>query len=93
MLRDGTTYPLDKELGTKRARAAVLMEMALPGSAYVYQGEELGLFEVADIPWDRVEDPSGHRTSQAASTKGRDGCRVPLPWKQRGYAESCRPVR
>ena len=93
VLRDGTTYPLDKELGTKRARAAVLMEMALPGSAYVYQGEELGLFEVADIPWDRVEDPSGHRTSQAASTKGRDGCRVPLPWKQRGCAESCRPVR
>ena len=80
VLRDGTTCPLDKELGTKRARAAVLMEMALPGSAYVYQGEELGLFEVADIPWDRVEDPSGHRTSQAASTKGRDGCRVPLPW-------------
>ncbi|WP_055426817.1 glycoside hydrolase family 13 protein [Bifidobacterium aesculapii] len=80
VLRDGTTYPLDKALGTKRARAAILMEMALPGSAYVYQGEELGLFEVADIPWDRVEDPSGHRTSQAASTKGRDGCRVPLPW-------------
>ena len=80
VLRDGTTYPLDRALGTKRARAAILMEMALPGSAYVYQGEELGLFEVPDIPWDRIEDPSGHRTSQAAITKGRDGCRVPLPW-------------
>ena len=80
VLRDGATYPLDREAGERRARAAILMEMALPGSAYVYQGEELGLFEVADLPWDRVEDPSGHRTCQAASTKGRDGCRVPLPW-------------
>ena len=57
-----------------------MMEMALPGSAYVYQGEELGLFEVADIPWDELEDPSAWRTSRSASTKGRDGCRVPLPW-------------
>ena len=80
VLRDGTTYPEDRALGTKRARAAILMEMALPGSAYVYQGEELGLFEVADIPWDQIEDPSGFRTSQAASVKGRDGCRVPMPW-------------
>ena len=70
VLRDGATYPLDREAGERRARAAILMEMALPGSAYVYQGEELGLFEVADLPWDRVEDPSGHRTCQAASTKG-----------------------
>lgn len=80
VLRDGTTYIENRELGAKRARAAILMELALPGSAYIYQGEELGLFEVADIPWDQVEDPSGHRTSGAASVKGRDGCRVPLPW-------------
>ena len=80
LLRDGTTYREDRALGTKRARAAIMMEMALPGSAYVYQGEELGLFEVADIPWDELEDPSAWRTSRSASTKGRDGCRVPLPW-------------
>ncbi|WP_140493492.1 glycoside hydrolase family 13 protein [Bifidobacterium sp. UTBIF-78] len=79
-LRDGKTYRLDKEVGTRRARAAILLEMALPGSAYVYQGEELGLFEVGNIPWDKLEDPCAYRTSQAASRKGRDGCRVPLPW-------------
>ena len=80
LLRDGTTYIEDRQAGALRARAALMLEMALPGSAYVYQGEELGLFEVADIPWDRIEDPSGLRTSRAQSTKGRDGCRVPLPW-------------
>ena len=80
LLRDGTTYIEDRRAGALRARAALMLEMALPGSAYVYQGEELGLFEVADIPWDRIEDPSGLRTSRAQSTKGRDGCRVPLPW-------------
>ena len=69
LLRDGTTYREDRALGTKRARAAIMMEMALPGSAYVYQGEELGLFEVADIPWDELEDPSAWRTSRSASTK------------------------
>ena len=65
LLRDGTTYREDRALGTKRARAAIMMEMALPGSAYVYQGEELGLFEVADIPWDELEDPSAWRTSRS----------------------------
>ena len=47
---------------------------------YVYQGEELGLFEVADIPWDRLEDPTPFRTDHGRTAKGRDGCRVPLPW-------------
>lgn len=49
LLRDGSSYDEDRELGERRARAAVLLELALPGSAYVYQGEELGLFEVADV--------------------------------------------
>ena len=80
ILRDGTTYHEDRALGTRRARAAALMELALPGSVYIYQGEELGLFEVANIPWDRLEDPKAVNTSQATSDKGRDGCRVPLPW-------------
>ena len=56
------------------------MELGLPGAAYIYQGEELGLFEVADIPWDRLEDPTAFHTAQATMDKGRDGCRVPLPW-------------
>jgi alpha-glucosidase len=52
--------------------------LALPGSAYVYQGEELGLDHVHDIPDAQREDPAFHRTQGARI--GRDGCRVPLPW-------------
>ena len=80
LLRDGGTYPEDRGLGTRRARAAALMEIGLPGSVYVYQGEELGLFEVANIPWDRLEDPTPFNTRRNFTDKGRDGCRVPLPW-------------
>ena len=80
LLRDGTTYPENRELGTRRARAAALMELGLPGAAYIYQGEELGLFEVADIPWDHLEDPTAFHTTRNTMDKGRDGCRVPLPW-------------
>ena len=66
----------DAELGLLRARAATLLMLSLPGSAYLYQGEELGLPEVADIPDHLREDPSHLR----AGVPGRDGCRVPLPW-------------
>ncbi|NED90162.1 alpha-glucosidase, partial [Streptomyces sp. SID11233] len=69
--------PSDLALGTRRARAAALLSLALPGSVYVYQGEELGLPE-ADIPLDRVEDPMYFRSEGV--DPGRDGCRVPLPW-------------
>jgi alpha-glucosidase len=67
--------PVDLELGTRRARAAALLCLALPGGAYVYQGEELGLWEVEDIPEHLLQDPSWKR-----SRRTRDGCRVPLPW-------------
>ena len=80
ILRDGASYIENRELGTRRARAAIMMELALPGSAYIYQGEELGLFEVADIPWDQLEDPTAFHTVRTRLEKGRDGCRVPLPW-------------
>ncbi|MDQ2677471.1 MAG: glycoside hydrolase family 13 protein [Actinomycetota bacterium] len=66
-------------LGTRRARAAALLMLALPGSAYVYQGEELGLPEVEHLPDDVRQDPTHHRTGGAEP--GRDGCRVPLPWE------------
>jgi alpha-glucosidase len=70
--------PLDLELGTRRARAAALLMLALPGGAYVYQGEELGLPEVEDLPEDALQDP---RWEQSGHTnRGRDGCRVPIPW-------------
>jgi alpha-glucosidase len=70
--------PVDLELGTRRARAAALLAMALPGSVYVYQGEELGLWEVQDIPDELRQDPMWRRTGGA--DPGRDGSRVPLPW-------------
>ncbi len=78
LLSDGTTPPLDRALGLRRARAAILLMLALPGSAYLYQGEELGLHEVGDLPRDLLADPAFWRSG--GTEKGRDGCRVPLPW-------------
>ena len=71
--------PTDLARGTRRARAAALLSMALPGSMYVYQGEELGLPEVEDIPDDRKRDPMWFRSGRR--DPGRDGCRVPIPWE------------
>jgi alpha-glucosidase len=70
--------PTDRALGTRRARAAALLTMALPGGVYVYQGEELGLSEVEDLPDEVRQDPVFARTKGADI--GRDGCRVPIPW-------------
>jgi alpha-glucosidase len=70
--------PTNLARGTRRARAAALLAMALPGSMYIYQGEELGLPEVEDIPDDRRQDPMWLRSGGV--DPGRDGCRVPLPW-------------
>ncbi|MEU2661639.1 glycoside hydrolase family 13 protein [Micromonospora sp. NPDC007220] len=61
--------------GLRRARAATLLMLALPGCAYIYQGEELGLPEVLDLPDELRQDPAFLRTGQS-----RDGCRVPIPW-------------
>ncbi|WP_030438040.1 glycoside hydrolase family 13 protein [Actinoplanes subtropicus] len=65
-------------VGRRRARAAALLMLALPGGAYLYQGEELGLEEVFDIPDEKRQDPNFLRTGGAE--RGRDGCRVPIPW-------------
>ncbi|MFF2141851.1 glycoside hydrolase family 13 protein [Kitasatospora sp. NPDC058190] len=70
--------PGDRSLGLRRARAATLLMLALPGSAYVYQGEELGLPDVTDLPDEVRQDPSFFR--QAGQDGYRDGCRVPIPW-------------
>jgi alpha-glucosidase len=82
LLSNGTSPELDRPLGLRRARAASLLMLALPGSAYLYQGEELGLHEVADIPAELIQDPAFSRSGGAE--KGRDGCRVPLPWTADG---------
>ena len=67
------------EVGLRRARAATTLMLALPGSAYLYQGEELGLPEVIDIPGEARQDPTWFRTN--GERYGRDGCRVPIPWR------------
>ncbi|MET8689662.1 glycoside hydrolase family 13 protein [Streptomyces sp. NPDC004732] len=64
--------------GLRRARAATLLMLALPGSAYLYQGEELGLPEVTELPDEVRQDPAFFRSAGQDGT--RDGCRVPLPW-------------
>jgi alpha-glucosidase len=82
LLDGGDPAVEDRDLGLRRARAATLLALALPGSTYLYQGEELGLPEVSQLPPERKQDPSYLRDPQA--TAGRDGCRVPLPWTTAG---------
>jgi alpha-glucosidase len=82
LLSGGREPELDPARGLRRARAATLFMLALPGSAYLYQGEELGLHEVADIPASDRQDPSYFRNPGVDI--GRDGCRVPLPWAASG---------
>jgi alpha-glucosidase len=73
-----TGAAVDEELGAIRARAAAVLLYGLPGSIYLYQGEELGLPEVLDLPDVARQDPIFARTD--GREPGRDGCRVPLPW-------------
>jgi alpha-glucosidase len=73
---------VDVALGTRRARAALLLVLGLPGSVYLYQGEELGLPEVLDLPDAARQDPMWFRSG--GQEYGRDGCRVPLPWRSSG---------
>ncbi|MFJ7767833.1 glycoside hydrolase family 13 protein [Streptomyces sp. NPDC097107] len=82
LLSGGHAPTVDARAGLRRARAATLLMLALPGSAYVYQGEELGLPEVADLPTEVLQDPIWEQTGHVR--KGRDGCRVPLPWTTDG---------
>lgn len=79
----GPREELDIDGGIRRAKAATLLMLALPGAAYLYQGEELGLHEVADIPAGQRQDPSFFRGAEYDGL-GRDGCRVPLPWEPTG---------
>jgi alpha-glucosidase len=78
----------DVDLGTIRSRASALLMLALPGASYIYQGEELGLPEVTDLPDEVLADPMFHRSEGAR--RGRDGCRIPLPWAaaQEGFGFS-----
>lgn len=82
LLSDGRLPEVDPARGLRTALATTLLMLALPGSAYLYQGEELGLPEVADLARDDLQDPVWVRS--AGRQKGRDGCRVPLPWTREG---------
>lgn len=66
------------ERGTRRARAMTLLELALPGPVYLYNGEELGLPNVELPDW-ALQDPVWQRSGR--TERGRDGCRVPVPWE------------
>ncbi|MFJ6697350.1 glycoside hydrolase family 13 protein [Streptomyces sp. NPDC091272] len=74
--------PSDLTLGRRRARAAALLTLALPGGVYIYQGDELGLPEVQDLPDVLLQDPTFVRSG--GRDRGRDGCRIPLPWSASG---------
>jgi alpha-glucosidase len=75
-------WEVDVELGRRRGRAAALLMLALPGGAYVYQGDELALEEVTDLPDELLQDPVWERSGH--NLRGRDGCRVPIPWSRSG---------
>ncbi len=79
-LLQGDRDDLDPEKGLRRARAGALLMFALPGSVYLYQGEELGLPEVHDLAAEVLDDPVWHQSNH--TEKGRDGCRVPIPWTE-----------
>jgi alpha-glucosidase len=80
----------DEVVGLRRGRAATAFMLALPGSAYVYQGEELGLPEVVELPDAARQDPTFHRTG--GKLYGRDGCRVPIPWEADAAAAGFSPT-
>lgn len=86
-LADPSSYPAgitaedeqpDEAVGRRRARAAAMVELGLPGSAYIYQGDELGLPEHTTLAAEHRQDPYFFRTD--GKEPGRDGCRIPLPW-------------
>ena len=79
----GPADQIDRERGLRRAQAATMLLLGLPGSAYLYQGEELGLQEVAEITDEQRQDPTFFRGGEYDGL-GRDGCRVPLPWTADG---------
>jgi alpha-glucosidase len=77
LVRHVTRYG-DGELGQRRARAMALVELGLPGAAFIYNGDELGLSDV-ELPEWALRDPLWVRSGR--TQRGRDGCRVPMPWE------------
>lgn len=65
-------------IGLRRARAMAMAMLALPGTVFIYNGEELGLPDVLDLPEEVLQDPTWERSGH--TQRGRDKCRVPMPW-------------
>ncbi|NMM98383.1 MULTISPECIES: glycoside hydrolase family 13 protein [Bifidobacterium] len=80
----GTMPQVNPVEASERARSATLMMLGLPGTAYIYQGEELGLPEDFDLTEDELQDPQWERSGH--TMRGRDGCRIPLPWERESVA-------
>jgi alpha-glucosidase len=80
----------DGDVGLRRARAAALLQLALPGAAYLYNGDELGMPDV-DLPDEALQDPIWERSGH--TERGRDACRIPVPWSgtEPSYGFSTRP--
>ena len=79
--RFGNDNPVYRETSAKMLATCIHM---MQGTPYVYQGEELGLPEDFDLTEDEIQDPNWERSGHYF--KGRDGCRVPLPWQSDGPA-------
>jgi len=91
--RQGDPALLNIHRGRLRATSAALLMFALPGGTYIYQGEELAVPEVRDIPEERLTDPTWKMSGYM--DRGRDGCRVPIPWRsepQGGFGFSADPA-
>jgi alpha-glucosidase len=74
--RDVTRYG-GGSVGLDRARSMAMVMLALPGPAFIYNGQELGLPNV-ELPDEVLQDPTWERSGH--TERGRDGCRVPIPW-------------
>lgn len=66
------------DMGLRRARATAMAMLALPGTVFIYNGEELGLPDVLNLPEEVLQDPTWERSGH--TERGRDKCRVPMPW-------------
>jgi oligo-1,6-glucosidase/alpha-glucosidase len=70
-------------LGEPQARVAAMLLLTLRGTPTLYQGDEIGIGEVA-IPGDRIRDPQDLR--QPGIGIGRDRSRTPMPWDDSAFA-------
>src|SRR5690606_26247518 len=76
-VRVASRWAVNNQPDTQQAKMLIALVSSLRGTAFMYQGDELGLTE-ADIPFELLQDPFG--IFLWPEDKGRDGCRTPFPW-------------